>query len=141
MDHPRARGIIGVALLCVSACLAGVAAQPQSRSLNAPQLNKAETQRFLLTAKVIAAREIPKGVTQPWRLTLSDGAMTHDAAFSSVDERQSVMHYESGRTELNFVDSYQYSIAAYRIAELLGLDDMMPVTVERHWRGRDGALT
>ena len=32
-------------------------------------------------------------------------------------------------------------MAAFRLAELLGLGDMMPVTVERHWRGNRGALS
>jgi hypothetical protein len=29
-----------------------------------------------------------RGVTRSWRLTLSDGALTHDAAFQAVDERK-----------------------------------------------------
>ena len=33
------------------------------------------------------------------------------------------MQLASG-TELDFVDSYRYNIAAYGLAELLGLDDM-----------------
>ena len=44
------------------------------------------------------------------------------------------MQLASG-TELNFVDSYKYNIAAYRLAELLGIDDMLPVYVERKWEG------
>ena len=38
--------------------------------------------------------------------------------------------------ELDFVDSYKYNIAAYELAELLGMDDMLPVYVERKWQGR-----
>ena len=44
-------------------------------------------------------------------------------------------------TELNFVDSYKYNIAAYRLAELLGIDDMLPVYVERKWGGNPGSLS
>jgi hypothetical protein len=33
----------------------------------------------------------------------------------------------SGSTELNFVDSYKYNIAAYALAEMLGVEDMLPV--------------
>jgi hypothetical protein len=46
-----------------------------------------------------------------------------------------------GRVELNFVDSYKYNIAAYRIAELVGLEDMVPVYVERKWDGKKGSLS
>jgi len=51
------------------------------------------------------------------------------------------MQLASGRTELNFVDSYKYDLAAYALAELLGLDDMVPVYVERKWQGNSGALS
>jgi hypothetical protein len=74
------------------------------------------------------------------RVTLSDGTLTHDAAFSTVDEHKNVERFEGGRVELDFVDSYKFSLAAYKIAELVGLDDMMPVHVEREWRGQKGAL-
>jgi hypothetical protein len=43
--------------------------------------------------------------------------------------------------ELNFVDSYKYNIAAYELAELLGLDNIVPVYVERKWNGNQGSLS
>ncbi len=43
--------------------------------------------------------------------------------------------------ELNFVDSYKYNIAAYQLAEMLGIDDMLPVYVERKWHGEEGSLS
>ena len=51
------------------------------------------------------------------------------------------MTFANGRTEIDFVDSYKYSLAAYKVAELLGLDNMMPVTVERVWNMKSGALS
>ena len=42
---------------------------------------------------------------------------------------------------MNFVDSYKYNIAAYELAELLGMDDMLPVYVERKWKGDTGSLS
>jgi hypothetical protein len=41
---------------------------------------------------------------------------------------------------VKFVDSYHYNIAAFELAELLGLHALVPVTVERFWRGSNGAL-
>jgi hypothetical protein len=104
-------------------------------------LTKAQMEHFLITAKVVAQKAIPKGVTGPVRVTLSDGTLRHDAAFSAVDEHTMVMKFDSGRTELDFVDSYRYTLAAYRLAEAVGLDDMMPVTVERQWNMHSGALS
>jgi len=50
------------------------------------------------------------------------------------------MKFTGGRTELDFVDSYAYNIAAYRVAELIGLDAMMPLTVEREYEHEKGSL-
>ena len=47
--------------------------------------------------------------------------MTHDASFQGLDEHKAQKQLGSG-TEINFVDSYKYNIAAYWLAELLGLD-------------------
>jgi hypothetical protein len=47
----------------------------------------------------------------------------------------------NGTTELNFVDSYKYNIAAYALAEMLGMDNMLPVYVERKWGGHSGSLS
>lgn len=82
-----------------------------------------------------------KGVTETWRLTLTDGESTHDASFQSVEERAPAKELGGGRTEVHFVDSYRYNIAAYRLARLLGLDDMVPVSVARKWRMKTGAFT
>src|ERR1700719_365078 len=103
--------------------------------------NKEQIKHFLLTAKVVGSKQSVKGVTQPWRLTLSDGTLTHDASFQPIDEHKTNVTLASGRTEMNFVDSYKYNIAAYALAELVGLDDMMPVYVERSWKGNPGSLS
>src|SRR5262249_49536113 len=34
-----------------------------------------------------------------------------------------------------------YNIAAYTLAEMVGVDDMMPVYVERKWQGRAGSIS
>ena len=83
-------------------------------------------EQFLLTAEIVGARPIGRGVTNSWRLTLSDGTTTHDAAFQSVDRRKPVARV-GRRTELQFADSYHFNIAADRLARLLGLDDLVPV--------------
>lgn len=104
-------------------------------------LTKDQIKEFLLTAKIVNAKESGKGVTHPLRLTLSDGKTTHDASFQGIDEHKSNVALASGRTELNFVDSYKYNIAAYTLAELLGIEDMLPVYVERKYKGDPGSLS
>jgi hypothetical protein len=51
-----------------------------------------------------------------------------------------VKELASGRKEMNFVDSYKYNIAAYELASMLGLDDMVPVYVDRKCEGKAGSF-
>ena len=108
---------------------------------NRENLTEEEMRNFLLHAKVVGSRQSGKGITSPYRLTLSDGRLTHDASFQSIDESRPYKKFNTGRTEINFRDSYKYNIAAYELAKLLGLGDMMPVTVERKWKGNAGSLS
>jgi hypothetical protein len=103
-------------------------------------LSKEQIKQFLLTAKIVGSKQAAKGITGTSRLTLSDGTITHDASFQSVDQHKPVMQLTSG-TEVNFVDSYKYNLAAYGLAELLGIEDMLPVYVERKWKGDNGSLS
>jgi len=106
-----------------------------------PKLSEAQMKDFLLNAKVVANRRTSKGITAPYRLTLTDGQIKHDALFQSINEESSVKVFDDGRKEFNFKDCYKYDIAAYELAKLLGLGDMMPVTVERKWKEFTGALS
>ena len=106
-----------------------------------PNLTEDQIREFLLTAKVVSSRQTSKGVTAPWRLTLSDGTLKHDASFQAIDEFRSSFVLPDGTTEMGFRDSYHFNIAAYELAKLVGLGDMMPVYVERKWGGRKGSLS
>lgn len=115
----------------------------QAATATAQPLSREQQAEFLKTARIVASAPIGKGVTKPQRLTLTDGTLTHDAAFQSIDEQRQVSMRTGvgGKPELNFSDSWRYNIAAPRVAELLGIGDMIPVSVEREWRSKVGALT
>jgi hypothetical protein len=104
-------------------------------------LTKDQMRDFLTRANILSSRQTEKGITHPWRLTLSDGTVTHDGSFQAVDEHTGKQEFANGQVEMNFVDSYKYNLAAYALAELLGIDDMMPVYVERKWMGMPGSLS
>jgi hypothetical protein len=125
--------ILGV-VVCLACGLFAVAADELT-------LTKEQIKQFLGTAKVVNSREAKKGITHTSRLTLSDGAVTHDGSFQSINEHKHEMKLATGGIELNFVDSYKYNIAAYALAELIGMDDMLPVYVERKWQGKTGSLS
>jgi hypothetical protein len=122
-----------VALLFV---LAGDPLRAQETPLTRDQMKQ-----FLLTAEIVGSKESSKGATHPTRLTLNNGTITHDASFQPVDIHKSEMKLESGTTVFNFTDSYKFNIAAYDLAELVGMDDMLPVYVERRWQGHLGSLS
>jgi hypothetical protein len=133
------RALLGRRLVvAVGMCLLGI---PFATATDDATLTKEQIKEFLLTAKIVGAKESKKGTTHPVRLTLSDGKITHDASFQHIDEHKQNMQLASGRTELNFVDSYKYNIAAYALAEMLGVEDMLPVYVERKYRGDPGSLS
>ena len=129
----RWRALTLAAVLCLTWQLFAVASDEATPT-------KEQIKQFLVNAKVVKSQDAKKGVTGTKRLTLSDGTITHDASFQDLDEHKFSKQLASG-TELNFVDSYKYNIAAYGLAELLGMDDMLPVYVERKWEGKKGSLS
>jgi hypothetical protein len=136
----KIRSSASMALVCL--CLwGGISASGQSSLKNEPNLTEEQKKEFLLNAKVIASKHTEKGITNPWKLTLSDGTITHDASFQPVDEHKPRFVYSDGHTEFNFVDSYHYNIAGYELARMLGMDNMVPVYVERRWSGMTGSLS
>jgi hypothetical protein len=131
-----------IAAALAVALMAGRLAGAQSLIPAPPAgLDTAAQTEFLANAKVVRSRNIGKGVTVPQRLTLSDGTVTHDAAFQSVNERKSQADFGNRGLEFNFTDSHHFNLAAYTLAGMLGLDGMMPVTVHRTWNGKEGTIT
>lgn len=132
---PRLARLVAAVVLCLAAA--------DSAAAQTPALSAAEKRAFLLNAPIVASRPAGKGITGSLRVTLDDGKVRHDAGFQSVNERKpqkdGVSQAISG--SVIFVDSYRYNIAAYQLAELLGLGHMMPVTVKRSWNDRVGSLS
>jgi hypothetical protein len=120
--------------------LAGLLSARVVAAADEPALTKEQMKQFFLTAKVIKSGPAHKGITNTLRLTLTDGTITHDAHFQPIDEHAMNKELASGRREMNFVDSYKYNIAAYELAAMLGLDDMVPVYVQRKYAGDMGSF-
>ena len=106
-----------------------------------PNFTEEQKIDFLQHAKVIAGKPEKKGKSSASHLTLSDGKVTYDASFEPVDEKKLEGPAPGGGIELNFRDWWGYDIPGYRIAKLLGLDDMVPVYTERKWNGAAGAIS
>ena len=127
-------------LLAVGMALSWILFAGGASTQEEPQLTVEQQAEFLLKARVTKNKTTSKGITLPQRLTMSDGQLTHDASFQSINERKMRFQGADGTVEMNFVDSYLYNLAAYELAKLLGISDMMPVTVPRSWGGRSGCF-
>ncbi len=134
MEVRRSRWILGAAIasFAVARILAGA---------DEPNVTEDQKIDFLQHAKVIASQPEKKGKSNASHLTLSDGKVTYDASFEPIDEKKAQGPGPGGGIEVNFRDYWGYDIAGYRIAQLLGMDDMVPAYTERKWNGTTGAIS
>ena len=112
-------------------CLTGSHAQETA----APSLSPEALEAFLVNGDLSDYRNVNIGVTGSQRAAASHGDVTHDVHIQNVDRRQRV-----AAGEINFRDFYLYNVAAYRVAVLLGLDNV-PMSVRRIVRGVPSAVT
>ena len=132
--------VLVVTLIALMAGPSPVAAQTAVTAPAAPSLSPAEMEKFLLDGTVVKNIRVLKGVTDARQVTLSSGAVTHDAQIQTVDIAKPFFEVGPKQTEVNFRDCYCYNIAAYRLAVLLGLDNV-PMSVKRVVEGKPAAVT
>jgi hypothetical protein len=101
----------------------------------------AEQEHFLLTARIESSAFAGKGLTGSQKAVLSDGRRTHAAHVQTIDLYVPLFRGKDGSTEQDFKDSWKFNVAAYRLAKLLHLTDMVPVSVERTVDGRPASVT
>ena len=123
-------------LLVVAMFCAGLIHAQES---TAPLLSPAAMEQFLLNAELSNVETIGVGVTDSRRAIASYGRITHDVHIQTVDVTRDG-GIIGGRAELVFRDAYNYNIAAYRLAALLGIDNV-PMSVFRYFEGRPAAVT
>lgn len=93
---------------------------------------------FLRTAEIVAVEDVGTGKTQPRRVDLESHGVRARAIFHGVNIRRREIRID-GRFYAVFFDSWRSQIAGYRMARLLGLDNVAP-TVERTIGGEAGSL-
>jgi hypothetical protein len=95
-----------------------------------------QKEEFLTKAKITKTKEAKKGVTGTLLVTLGDGTLTHDASVQTIDESKQLFLNEVG-----FKDTYKFNIAGWKLARLLGIEDMVPPSVKRSYRGNPASFT
>jgi len=88
---------------------------------------RANWEEFLKTAEIFKSKKIGDGVTEPFRLYLKKNDVESSGCWKNV---RGMIH--------DFLEGWQYEIAAYEMDKLLGLN-MVPPTVEREFKGLKGS--
>ena len=137
------RRLILSCVLAGSICIiAGRPGQPASRSApyGAESWTNSQKEQFLLTARIESEESAGHGVTHSRKVILSDGRVSHAAHIQTVDIHLPLFKGTDGSEERDFTDSWKYNVAAYRLAKLLHLADMVPVCVQRNIEGQQAAV-
>lgn len=91
---------------------------------------RATWEAYLKTARIVGSLQItgPEAVTEPWKLTLSDGAVTRFGLWKNPE----------GRLR-GYLEGWKTEIAAYNLDKMLDLN-MVPPTVERLFNEAPGSI-
>ena len=125
----RYSGLRRAAVLAAAAALAA-GALPLSAQFRSEEIARRDAwEAFMIAAEIVKAAPVGEGVTHPWKLTLRQGGVEHNAVWKNID-----------LVDGEIPDRWRYEIAAYRLDKLLGLN-MVPPVVEREFRGQAGDLS
>ncbi len=100
----------------------------------------AEEEAFLARAPIQSLSKVAKGINGTGKAVLGDGTRTHAAHVQWVDIYQPLFKGKDGSEERDFRDSWKFNVAAYRLAKLLHLTDMVPVSVARQVDGKPASV-
>jgi hypothetical protein len=89
-----------------------------------------QKEEFLAKGKIGKVQPAKKGITGALRATLTYGTLTHDAKIQPIDESKQFF-----LNEVNFKDTYKFNIAGWKLAQLLGIDDMIAPSIRRTYMG------
>jgi len=120
------RAILAVALLAI----------PCGVLRASEELTSQQKEDFLRKAKITKAREAKKGTSGTSQVTLQYGTLTHDASVQTMDD-----YKQRFLGEVGFKDTYKFNIAAWKLAKLVGIEDMVPPSVRRTYDGHLASFT
>jgi hypothetical protein len=104
------------------------AAAPATTSAKIWEGRHAEFEAYIRSAEIERLDDVPIGVTRPKRAFLKPGGPVASVAWKVLPPGRKTGYWES----------YKSEIAAYELDKLLGMN-MVPVAVEKRWKGQTGA--
>ncbi len=127
--------------LLFAVALAAAAQAPRPLGGSPGPWSTQEEESFLISAQIETVEPAGKGVTHSLKALLSDGIRQHSAHIQTVDLYLPEFRGRDGSVETDFRDSWKFNVAAYRLARLLHLTNMVPVCVERPFQGKPAAFS
>jgi hypothetical protein len=100
----------------------------------------AQKEHFLLTADIGQEQYAGKGITHSQKAMLTEEGVTHGAHIQAIDVYTPLFKGKDGSQEQDFKDSWKFNVAAYRLAKLLNLTYMVPVSVPRTVDGKPSSV-
>ncbi len=101
---------------------------------------EAEKERFLRTARIVYDAPAGAGITGSRKVTLAEDNRRHQAHVETIDVYMPLFKGKDGSQEKDFKDSWKFNVAAYRLARLMNLADMVPVSVPRAFNGKPASF-
>lgn len=99
-----------------------------------------QKEHFLLTADIGPEQYAGKGLTNSQKAMLTENGVAHAAHIQQIDVYSPLFKGKDGSEEQDFKDSWKFNVAAYRLAKLLNLTDMVPVSVARTVNGKPASI-
>ena len=100
----------------------------------------AQKEHFLETAEIGTEQYAGKGITNSQKATLTEDGVSHAAHIQQIDVYMPLFKGKDGSEEQDFKDSWKFNVAAYRLAKLLNLTYMVPVSVARTVNGKPASI-
>jgi hypothetical protein len=117
-----------------------VAAQAAGASATGLPMNGGTALEFLREAEVVSVEYFDNtAATKPRKVTLSMNGSVHFAVFKTIDTHREGFERASTRALHQVHDSYRHEIAAWELADLMGLD-VVPPCIERELDRETGSL-
>lgn len=99
-----------------------------------------QEEQFLAKARITSIADAGKGINATKKVILTDGRHTHAAHIQTIDVYMPLFKGKDGSEEKDFKDSWKFNVAAYRLAQLLRLTYMVPVSIVRPLNGKPASF-
>jgi hypothetical protein len=121
---------------------AAVAVRPQPRRVGSrpDRLTDDQLEDILSNGEIVSIEDVGEGVTKPQKVIVRKDGHEVKGIFKTESTPLQGGSRRQQQKMIDLSDRWQHEVAAYRLDRLIGLD-LVPVTVRRTIKGREGSLS